>query len=86
MWNVLIGFNASHSLGLMLFGVVYGYLAVFHFEFLRQAKFLLLVGALFLGSFVFLANHYWFNVPFAGMVVSFVLFVAGVVWLWHSGF
>lgn len=77
MWRAWIGFNASHSLGAMLFGVFYGYLAAFHFQFLLQAKFLLLVGVLFLGSFVVLAKRYWFSTPFAGIVVSTVLFVAG---------
>ena len=77
MWLAWIGFNASHSLGAMLFGVLYGYLIVFHFQFLLQAKFLLLVGALFLGSLVLLAKRYWFSVPFVGIVSSTVLFLAG---------
>ena len=29
MWRAWIGFNASHSLGLILFGAIYGYLALF---------------------------------------------------------
>ena len=77
MWLAWIGFNASHSLGAMLFGVLYGYLIVFHFQFLLQAKFLLLVGALFLGSLVLLAKRYWFSVPFVGIVSSTALFLAG---------
>ena len=77
MWLAWIGFNASHSLGAMLFGVLYGYLIVFHFQFLLQAKFLLLVGALFLGSLVLLAKRYWFSVPFVGIVSSTVLFLTG---------
>lgn len=76
MWRAWIGFNASHSLGAMLFGAVYGYLAVFHFQFLLQAKLLLLVGVLFLGSLVLLAKRYWFSVPFVGIVCSTILFVA----------
>jgi len=28
MWNAWVGFNASHSFGAMLFGLVYGYLAL----------------------------------------------------------
>jgi hypothetical protein len=77
MWRAWIGFNASHSLGAILFGVVYGYLAMVHFQFLLQAKFLLLVGALFLGSFVLLAKRYWFTIPFVGITISTVLFLAG---------
>ena len=77
MWRAWIGFNASHSLGAMLFGLVYGYLAVFHLELLLQSRFLLLLGALFLGSFVVLAKHYWFVIPLAGLIASTLLFVTG---------
>ena len=76
MWRVWIGFNASHGLGAMLFGAVYGYLSLFHFERLLQTRFLLLVGALFLASFVVLAKRYWFSVPLMGVSTSLLLYVA----------
>lgn len=78
MWRTWIGFNGSHSLGAMLFGVLYGYLSLFHFQFLLQDKFILLAGVLFLGSFVVLAKRYWFSIPFASTAAATVLFVAGV--------
>ena len=28
MWKAWVGFNVSHSMGLMLFGLIYGYLTV----------------------------------------------------------
>jgi hypothetical protein len=34
MWKAWIGFNASHSFGLILFGTVYAYLALAHGSFL----------------------------------------------------
>jgi hypothetical protein len=46
MWKAWIGFNASHSYGAILFGLVYGYLAVFHTAFLLRDPFLLIVGLL----------------------------------------
>lgn len=78
MWRTWIGFNASHSLGLMLFGLLYGYLALFQFQVLLQAWFLLLVGAIFLISFVVLAKRYFFNIPLACITSSIVLYVVGV--------
>lgn len=30
MWKAWIGFHVSHIMGLMLFGLIYGYLAVCH--------------------------------------------------------
>ena len=79
MWNAWIGFNASHSLGAMLFGVLYGYFAIFHFQMLAQDGFLALVGAAFLASFLILAKRYWFNIPFVGVASALALYVAGFV-------
>jgi hypothetical protein len=39
-----VGFNASHSMGLILFGLVFGYLALAHRQLLFQSPFLLVVG------------------------------------------
>ncbi|VVO36051.1 hypothetical protein PS723_05380 [Pseudomonas fluorescens] len=77
MWRAWIGFNASHSLGAMLFGLLYGYLSIFHPSFLLEAPFLLAIGALFLGCFLVLAKRYWFNVPLAGIACSLILFLVG---------
>ena len=77
MWKAWIGFNASHSLGAMLFGALYGYFAIWHFQMLVQDRFLALVGAAFLVSFLILAKRYWFNIPFAGIALSLVLYLAG---------
>jgi hypothetical protein len=77
MWKAWIGFNASHSLGVMLFGVLYGYLAIFDFHVLLQDRFLLLVGAVFLASYLVLAKRYWFRVPLMGVGSALVLYVVG---------
>ena len=77
MWKAWIGFNASHSLGAMLFGVMYGYFATWHFQMLAQDRVLALVGATFLISLLVLAKRYWFNIPFAGIALSLALYLAG---------
>ena len=79
MWKAWIGFNASHSYGAILFGLVYGYLAVFHPAFLFRDPFLLIVGLLLLGGYVFLGKRYWFSVPFRGIVLATALYVAALV-------
>ena len=70
MWRAWVGFNASHSLGAMLFGVMYLYFAIAHGDLLLHSPFRFVVGAAFLGSFVVLAKRYWFSIPFAGVVAS----------------
>jgi hypothetical protein len=77
MWKAWIGFNASHSLGAMLFGVLYGYFAIWRFQMLAQDRFLAVVGASFLVSFLILAKRYWFNIPFAGIASALALYLAG---------
>lgn len=78
VWKAWIGFNASHSMALILFGLVYGDLAVAHPAVLYSSVFLQTVGLLTLGGFVALARLYWFNVPFAGASVALTCYVAGL--------
>jgi hypothetical protein len=77
IWKAWIGFNASQSLGLVLFGVLYGYLSIFQFHVLLQAPFLLVVGALFLGCLVVLAQRYLFRIPLAVFAGALGFYVVG---------
>ena len=82
MWKAWVGFNASHSYGAILFGLVYAYLSVAQSSLLFQSPFLLLVGALLLAGYAVLGKIYWFTVPFRGIVLSFALYVAALVITW----
>ena len=82
MWRAWIGFNASHSMGAILFGLVYGFLANAHPELLFNSPFLLGVGVVMLGGLAVLAKLYWFRIPFAGVVISLACYVLGIV-AWH---
>ena len=82
VWKAWIGFNASHSLGIILFGTVYAYLAVAYPAVLFQSKLLVVLGGVFLLAYVILAKLYWFRVPFAGVVLAFVSYVAGISVAW----
>ena len=77
VWHAWLGFNASHSAAAILFGLVYGFLALMHPELLFNSAFLGLLGAAFLLSFVILAKAYWFSVPFRCLVASSILYAAG---------
>ncbi len=79
MWRVWIGFNASHSFGLILFGTLYGYLAVRHRAFLFQSWFLLALGFALLLGYATLAKLYWFSAPFRGVTLAAVLYFLGIV-------
>ncbi len=75
MWKAWIGFNASHSFGAILFGAVYGYLALAHEAFLFRSWFLLLLGLLLLMGYAFLGKRYFFSVPFRGILLATTLYV-----------
>ena len=80
MWRIWIGLNASHSMGLILFGVIYGFLAIAiaHGPLLFQSPFLLIVGLVVLGGSLALGKVYFFSVPFAGIGISLACYVASI--------
>ena len=77
VWRAWIGFNASHSLCAILFGLVYGYLSLSAAQFLFSSPFLIGVGFVLLASLCVLAKLYWFSIPFVGVTLSLVLYVSG---------
>jgi hypothetical protein len=79
MWRCWVGFNATHSMGLILFGVVFGFLALAHGELLFQSPMLLGVGLAMLGALVVLCKLYFFSMPLAGMSLSLAGYVASIV-------
>jgi hypothetical protein len=79
MWRMWIGFNASHSFGGILFGLIYAYLALAADDFLFRSVYLQSVGLLVLGGYLFLGKRYWFSVPFRGIVLATALFSLGIL-------
>lgn len=82
MWQAWVGFNASHSLGALLFGSVYGYLALVHGPLLFASTYLLSVGLLLLCGYAFLGKRYWFSVPYRGILLATALYVAALIASW----
>ena len=76
MWKGWVGFNASHSFGAILFGLVYGYLAVAQPALLFGSAFLASVGGLFLLGYLILGKRYWFRIPFGGIVLASICYAA----------
>jgi hypothetical protein len=79
MWRCWVGFNASHSMGLILFGLIFGYLALAHGQLLFRSPFLLIVGLALLMGFVVLCKIYFFSAPLTGVSISLAFYVAGIV-------
>src|SRR5438034_335635 len=63
LWNAWLGFNLSHSLGLLVFGTVFGAMAVSDFGAVVENLFLRF-GAVLVGLiYLLLALRFWFWVP-----------------------
>ena len=78
MWRCWVGFNASHSMGLILFGLVFGFLALAHDQLLFQSPFLLVVGLVMLGGFGVLCKVYFFSAPLTSIGISLACYVASI--------
>jgi hypothetical protein len=83
MWRAWIGFNASHSMGAILFGLIYAFLALAHPQLLFESAYLLAVGFALLLGYLALGKLYWFRVPFAGISIALLCYAGSVV-LAHS--
>jgi len=83
VWRAWIGFNASHSMGAILFGLIYAFLALAHPQLLFGSAYLLAVGLALLLGYLALGKLYWFRVPFAGISIALLCYAGSVV-LAHS--
>ncbi|MDK2126843.1 LIC_13387 family protein [Parachitinimonas caeni] len=78
LWRSLIGFNASHSLGAILFGLLYLYLPLVRPALFFSDAFLQLAGLGYLVAMSILAKRYWFSVPYKGILLATLLYLAGL--------
>lgn len=74
-----VGFNASHSIALISFGLIFGYLALYHTRVLFDSAYLLAVGFIVLAGFCVLSKLYWFNIPFVGISLALLCYIASVI-------
>jgi hypothetical protein len=77
VWRATKGFNASHSLGIIAFALVYGYLALWRSDVLGGSLFLLALGMAVLLAYLALARRYFFSIPFRGVALACALYASG---------
>ena len=78
MWKAWIGFNGSHSLGAIYFGVINLFFPLYDFG-IVQSPFFLLLNISSVSFYVWLAKRYWFSTPFKGIMVSAGCFIAAAL-------
>jgi len=79
VWSAWVGFNASHSMGALLYAAVYGYFALAQPDLLFGSAYLLSLGAITLAGYLFLGLRYWFSTPRNGIIIAFACYVTAVI-------
>lgn len=79
MWSAWVGFNASHSLGVMLVAGFYIPLVVCHFDIMQQSIWFSILPAIVGAFYLVLAKQYWFKIPFIGILISTICFLLAAI-------
>ena len=79
MWRAWVGFNLSHSLGVILLGVVVLVVGRSEASFAREAGVFVPLATCAAAAYLLLGLKYWFRTPIIGCALSLGLFVAS--WL-----
>lgn len=79
VWKAWVGFNASHSLGAMLFAAIYLVLALGHMPMLSQSPALVWIGVAGSLGYLVLAIRYWFRTPLIGIAMGSACFVVAAL-------
>jgi hypothetical protein len=79
VWRAWIGFNASHSLGVMFFAGIYIPLAFSHFTIIQQSHWFTILPVVMGSSYLLLARKYWFKIPFTGILIATICFIAAAI-------
>ena len=72
-WSGILGFNLSHSIGVLLFALLIVVAAQYHITWLKPV--LIVVGL----AFAAIAWRCWFRIPMLGSLIATALMIAG--WL-----
>lgn len=75
MWKAWVGFNASHSMGVLFFGIINLYIAFKYFDDFQLDYFFFILNILIVGFYVWLGKKYWFNIPFSGALITLICYV-----------
>jgi hypothetical protein len=79
LWLTWVGFNLSHSLGAVLFGVVVLLVGRSPATFQANASTFVPLAIVVSGAYLAIGLRYWFRTPIAGIIISGVCFLASGV-------
>ena len=79
VWRAWIGFNASHSVGALVFAAFVIGLAGWRMDVLRADPAFAWLAAINSAAWLVLARRYWFRIPFVGLLLSTACFVVAAL-------
>jgi len=79
MWQGLIGFNASHSIGAILIALFFIPLSIMHDEIIQSSLWFSILPAGIGLSYLILALKYWFKVPTIGISLATLCFLGAAI-------
>lgn len=79
MWRGWIGFNASHSSGIMFIGIINFYVALEYFTVFESDHLYFIFNILTIGFYVWLAKKYWFKIPFTGILTTLICYTLSYI-------
>jgi hypothetical protein len=85
MWRAWVGFNFSHSLGAVAFGVVVLLIGRSPASFTAEGPIFVPLAVLISGIYLVLGSKYWFRAPIIGIALSVVLFLCSWGFFWLVG-
>lgn len=75
MWKAWIGFNASHSIGMLFIGLINFYIAIRYYDTLHADHFFYVMNIIVVAFFVWLGKNYWFKLPFIGVLTTLICYL-----------
>ena len=84
MWKAWLGFNYSHSFGVLWVPLIYIPLAINYMQVLEQSIWLTGLLPTMALLYAVLSKRYWFTIPFIGSLIALMCFSVAF-YLLHSG-
>lgn len=75
MWLAWLGFNISHGIGALFFGLIFILIAQYDFKIILAIKPLMLLAVFMSASYLALAVKFWFYIPIIGCAIGFICFL-----------
>lgn len=82
LWQAWLGFNLSHSLGLVMFGGAFLYVGIFHPLLFSQSPILQSFSILVSASYLVISLKFWFSKPAIYTGISMGCFVLAAALSW----